>query len=270
MRTFIKTMAIKTMAVCAGVVAFPLAAEAAPQLLGVVATASPLKLQCGTGTCSVELTTFCMQSERETPDRHHVYTPHDLSVFRVLATDAEGRTQEVAIRSAKVRAERGYTASKIEFSVRDLEARGLTPKSITVKGGGVLVPMPVAGDDNPIRDGEVEHAIASLQPVADRVFKVHSTEYEAIKVVSRLLSEVPSRGRMTKQDRDNLWQNTFNESPRESVGTGMHRAADVLGYCQYRTSQGRFFSVRRCLEQRLDGMMMNINTDYWKAVKPGS
>ena len=50
----------------------------------------------------------------------------------------------------------------------------------------------------------------------------------------------------------------------------MHRAADVVGYCQYRTSQGRFFSVRRCLEQRLDGMMMNLNTDYWKAVKPGS
>ena len=47
-------------------------------------------------------------------------------------------------------------------------------------------------------------------------------------------------------------------------------AADVVGYCQYRTSQGRFFSVRRCLEQRLDGMMMNLNTDYWKAVKPGS
>lgn len=265
MRTFMKTMAV-----CAGVLAMPPAAEAAPQLLGLVATATPLKLQCDKGTCGVELTTFCMQPERETPDRHHVYTPHDLSVFRVLATDGEGRTVDVPVKSARISVERGYTASKIEFSVRDLEARGLIPKSITVAGGGVLVPMPVAGDDNPIRDGEVEHAIASLQPLADRVFKVHSTEYEAIKVVSRLLSEVPARGRLSKQDRDNLWRNTFNESPRESVGAGMNRAADVLGYCRNQTTEGLFFSVRSCLEQRLDGMMMNINTDYWKAVKPGS
>lgn len=260
----------KTFAVVLGVAALPFGAEAAPQLLGVVATASPLKLQCDTHTCAVELTTFCMQSERDTPQRDYVYSPHDLSVFKVLAQDSDGKMVDVPLKAAKVIAVRGYTASRFEFSVRDLAARGLSAKAIEVASGGVLVPMPVPGDDNPIRDGEVEHAVASLNPVAERIFKLHSTEFEAIRVVSRLLSETPVRGRMAKQQRENLWQDTFNESPRESIGAGMHRAADVLGYCQYRTSQGRFFSVRRCLEQRLDGMMMNINTDYWKAVKPGS
>ncbi|WNJ98276.1 hypothetical protein L2D14_10360 [Thalassospiraceae bacterium LMO-JJ14] len=260
----------KTFALVLGVAALPFGAEAAPQLLGVVATASPLKLQCDGNTCAVELTTFCMQSERKTPARDYAYSPHDLSVFKILVQDSDGKTAGVPLKAAKVIAVRGYTAARFEFSVRELAERGQSAKAIEVASGGVLVPMPVPGDDNPIRDGEVEHALASLNPVADRIFKLHSTEFEAIKVVSRLLSETPARGRMAKQQRENLWQDTFNENPRESVGSGMHRAADVLGYCQYRTSQGRFFSVRRCLEQRLDGMMMNINTDYWKAVKPGS
>ncbi|MBO6520940.1 MAG: hypothetical protein JJ900_06605 [Rhodospirillales bacterium] len=254
----------------AALLVMPAAAQAAPQLLGVIATSSPLKLQCSGGTCAVELSTFCMQAERDTPGRHYVYTPHDMSVFKVVAVDGNGKQAELPVTSAKVRAERGYTAARFEFSVRDLEGRQMTAKALTVAKGGVLVPMPVPGDPDPIREGEVEHALASLQPVADRIFKLHSTEFEAIKVVSRVLSEMPATGRLPKGDRENLWENVFDETPRESVGPGMHRAADVVGYCQYRTSQGRFFSVRRCLEQRLDGMMMNINTDYWKATKPGS
>ncbi len=260
----------KTFLAAAALMVLPLAANAAPQLLGVIATSSPLKLQCEGSTCAVELSTFCMQAERDTPDRHYVYTPHDMAVFKVVAHDADGNKTELALTAAKFRSERGYTAARMEFSVRDLKGRGLTATSLSVADGGVLVPMPVANDPDPIRDGEVEHALASLQPVADRIFKLHNTEFEAIKVVSRVLSETPAKGRLPKADRENLWENTFGETPRESVGPGMHRAADVVGYCQYRTSQGRFFSVRRCLEQRLDGMMMNINTDYWKATKPGS
>lgn len=260
----------KTIMAAAALAAFPITANAAPQLLGVIATSQPLKLECGAETCAVELSTFCLQSERDTPGRHYVYTPHDLSVFKIVAKNDAGETSELPLSAAKVRAERGYTAARIEFSVRDLRKSGLIAKSLRVADGGVLVPMPVAGDPNPIMEGEVEHAIASLQPVANKIFKLHSTEFEAIKVVSRVLSETPTAGRLKKQDRENLWQNTFGETARESIGPGMHRAADVVGYCQYRTSQGRFFSVRRCLEQRLDGMMMNLNTDYWKAVKPGS
>lgn len=260
----------KTVVVAFALIAMPTVVHAAPQLLGVIATASPLKLHCDGGTCSVELTTFCLQAERDTPDRHYVYSAHDLSVFRVVAEGAGGEITEVPVTSAKVSAERGYTSARLEFSVRDFAARGLSAKALKVAEGGILVPMPVAGDPNPIRDGEVEHAVASLQPVAEQIFKLHNTEFEAIKVVSRVLSETPVSGRLSKHDRSNLWQNTFGETARESVGSGMHRAADVVGYCQYRTSQGRFFSVRRCLEQRLDGMMMNINTDYWKAMKPGS
>ena len=245
-------------------------ADAAPQLLGVVASETPLRLQCGNGTCRTELSTFCMQAERDTPDRHYVYAAHDLSVFHVVARTGSGETVQVPLTAARLRSERGYTAAKIEFSDRALKAQGLTAIALGVDKGGILVPMPVAGDPDPIRDGEVDHAMASLQPVADKVFKQHGIELDAIRIMNRLLNETSEQGRMAKADRDNLWDNTFAESPREAMAGGMRSASGVLGYCQYRTDKGRFFSVRRCLEQRLDGMLMNINGAYWRAVKPGS
>jgi len=260
----------KTFIACLFSIGVVSTAEAAPQLLGVVASDAPLSLKCSAGTCRTELPTFCLQAARETPARDYIYTLHDKSLFRIVTKTTDGETVEVPLQAAKVKAVRGYTAAKIEFSVRDFQSRGLRPVALRIDKGSILVPMPVAGDPNPIGETEVADAAAALLPIADRVFKQHGIDFEAIKIANRVLNGTPEQGRMAKADRENLWQDTFGESARESVGAGMHRAADVVGYCQYRTSQGRFFSVRRCLEQRIDGMMMNINTDYWRAVKPGS
>ena len=246
------------------------ASHAAPQLLGIIATATPVKLHCDGDTCRTELSTICMQVHRDTPERHQPYQAYDLNVFSVVTKTQAGETVHIALDQASFRAERGYTATSIEFSMDTLKARGLTPIALSVTKGGVLIPTAVAGDPNPIMDGEAEQVFASLQPVADKVFKKHSTDFAAIQIVNRLMSETPDRGRMAKADRENLWSNTFGENARESSSVGMRRAADTYGYCQYRTKQGKFFSVRRCLEQRLDGMLMNINTDYWKATQPGS
>lgn len=257
-------------AACVIALGFAPAVHAAPQLLGVVATQAPLKFECEGGVCRADVSTFCMQAERETPDRHQGYSAHNPDVFRIVASTADGKLVRVALGNAQFASERGYTSTRVHIQTQWLTAQGLTPVGIEAGKGGVLVPTPMPGDANPIKPGEVEYAMASLQPVADKIFKKHGADYEAVQIVNRVLNEIPAKGRMAKNARDNLWENTFGETARESVGDAMHQAADVVGYCQVRTKQGRFFSVRRCLEQRLDGMLMNINTDYWQAVQPGS
>ena len=39
-------------------------ANAAPQMLGVVASAEPMPLRCEGGVCSIELSSFCLEKER--------------------------------------------------------------------------------------------------------------------------------------------------------------------------------------------------------------
>ena len=210
---------------------------AAPQLLSLVATAAPVKLHCDGEKCRTELSTICMQVHRDTPERHQAYQAHDLNVFSVVTKTQTGETVHIALDQASFKAGQGYTATSIEFSMDTLKARGLTPVALSVTKSGVLIPTAVAGDPNPIIDEEIEQVFASKLPVANEVFKKHSADFAAIQIVNRLMSETPERGRMAKADRENLWSNTFDENARESKSVGMRRAADTLGYCQYRTKQ---------------------------------
>lgn len=245
-------------------------AQAAPQLLGVVATAAPLKLHCEGTICQTEISTICLQADRDTPKRFQAYSAHNPSSFELRVTTSAQTEKSIALTNGSFKAIRGFTAVEVSIDVSELRAQGYEPTSLSVAQDGMLIPIVDASDPDPIRPEEILLAMASLKPAAENVFKKHGPEYEAIRLVNQLLNETPMKGRMAKADREQLWDDTFGESARESVGAGAHRAADVAGYCQYRTKQGRFFSVRRCLEQRLDGMIMNINTEYWRAVQPGS
>ena len=245
-------------------------AEAAPQLLGVVASSSPLRLHCDGDVCRTQISTICLQSHRDTPKRFQEYTAHDKSAFSLTVINSSNKEMDVPISKETFKSIRGYTAVEVSIDVAGLRAQGFEPTSLSVAKNGMLVPVPDVGDADPIVQEEIVYAMSSLKPTAEDVFKTHGPEYEAIRLVNRLLNETPMKGRMAKADREQLWENTFGESARESSGVGAHRAADITGYCQYRTKQGRFFSVRRCLEQRLDGMIMDINTEYWRAVQPGS
>jgi len=245
-------------------------AQAAPQLLGVVASSAPLRLHCEGDTCRAEISTICLQAHRETPERYQEYTAHDPSTFSMQVVNTNKDEISITLPTGDFQSIRGYTAVEVTIDITSLRAEGFEPISLSVAKDGMLVPVAVANDPDPIVDDEIVHAMASLKPAAEDVFKTHSPEYEAIRLVNRLINETPMKGRMAKADREQLWDNTFGENARESTGVGAHRAADVVGACQYRTKQGKFFSVRRCLEQRLDGMLMNINTEYWRAVQPGS
>lgn len=245
-------------------------AHAAPQLLGVVASSAPLNLHCEDDTCRTEISTICLQAHRETPERYQAYTAHDPSAFSLRVVNPNQDEISIPLPEGAFRSIRGYTAVEVTIDIASLRAGGFEPVSLSVTKHGMLIPVAVADDPDPIAQDEIVHAMTSLKPVAEDVFKTHSPEYEAIRLVNRLLNETPMKGRMAKADRDQLWDNTFGESARESSAVGAHRAADIVGYCQYRTKKGKFFSVRRCLEQRLDGMLMNINTEYWRAVQPGS
>ncbi len=245
-------------------------AAAAPQMLGVVAEGTPMQLHCVDGQCMTEISTICLQENRPTPERHHPYRAVDMSTFSVLAMDAAGREHLLPLRDATFRSERGYTAVTVSADLSGLADSGLTPVSLVAGPETAFIPVFDESDENPFSASEIEYVLGSLKPAAARVFSEHGTARDAISIVSKLVNAAPPSGRMTAERRASLWEDVMNGTPREAVGSGVKRAADVYGYCQYRTEQGRFFSVRRCLEQRLDSFLLDLNTVYWSSVKPGS
>lgn len=260
----------RMLAIAVSLVALPGIANAAPQLLGVVASDTPLKLNCADGICTADIPTFCLQAERETPAKGQVYTPNDADMFKVAARNDGGRTVLVPLPPAGFTSVRGYTTVRVAVPESAFTSQGLTPASVKVAVGGVLVPAAEVGDTNPIRDGEVAFAERDLQPKLTGIFERDLPNRDAIGVIVKLINQTPTHGRLARSERDTLWEDAVGGSPAQAVGVGQARAAGIYGACQYTVGKGRMFSLRRCLEYRLDTLMMDVNRDYWKAVQPGS
>ena len=69
-----------------------LSAQAAPQVLGLVATAEPVQMQCVRGTCSADLTTVCLQQRRASPAKGQRYLIHDADAMTAVGRTAEETT----------------------------------------------------------------------------------------------------------------------------------------------------------------------------------
>ncbi len=243
-------------------------AAAAPQILGVASAEDPIPLQCRDGVCAADVTTFCMQPHRDVPTPSTAYSPAG-GDFQIVLEDAAGKRHRRAAAEVRVTQVRGYTAATLAIAEDAFAAAGLRPVAVAVPRRAVLVPDAVAGDPDPIRADEVASALSVLKPLAEGVFAEHIETLQATTLINRLVNAAPAKGRMASTDRDGLWDRAIGDDPK-GAGPAGERARDVLGFCQQRTGAGAFFSVRRCLENRLDGMIMDINNSYWKALQPGS
>ena len=63
----------------------PLPAQAAPQILGLMASAEPVPMTCVDGTCTAELSSVCLQQQRPTPLTGTVYRPAKATQDRAKA-----------------------------------------------------------------------------------------------------------------------------------------------------------------------------------------
>lgn len=52
-------------------------AGAAPQILGVIASAGPVELRCDHRECGAQFTSYCLEQRRHSPDQGTPYYIHD-------------------------------------------------------------------------------------------------------------------------------------------------------------------------------------------------
>ncbi|MGH6933425.1 MAG: hypothetical protein ACREEE_13440, partial [Dongiaceae bacterium] len=89
-----RSIALLAGVACAAAMAMPsTAAQAAPQILGVVASNGvPTPLTCGEVDCSAHLSAFCLQQNRPAPSHGHPYTVAAGGDAALIATTSDGRT----------------------------------------------------------------------------------------------------------------------------------------------------------------------------------
>ena len=109
--------------------------QAAPQILGMVATATPVPLTCAHGRCSVEISAICLQQHRAVPEPNTAYLPTPETEITIIVTGRDGVQRSMAVGDkVEIRSLRGFTS--VSISLPEKLVRGLgRPRPRDWRGG---------------------------------------------------------------------------------------------------------------------------------------
>ena len=241
-------------------------AAAAPQILGVIASAEPVTLQCERGECGAEFTAFCIERYRKSPERGTAYYVHDPDTLAFDGVRRDGATVRLDLAGLlTITTERGYSAVRMSLPESVLERFDLASVRVRVGGDVTLIPDPVPGDPNPQTELDILLASGPLRTAAAVIVDRGGERADAARVVAHVINALPRRGRASGAARDRVWQAV---SP-PAAAPGYSLAREGFERCQSITLAG-MQSLRQCLGSLHDTLIGELNTRYWHALELGS
>lgn len=250
---------------------FPATANAAPQSLGLVATAEPVPMICGDDGCVAQLSSFCLQRDRKSPDYRTPYYVAGRTGLRLHLTDADGGHRTIPAQGlARLVSARGYTAIEASVSAGDMAALGALEISVEVGKLVTLFPEPVADDPNPITSAEEAFVKGQARRLAAGIFDSPGGLGDTIGILDRSINSVTGFSRLSDEDRRDLWSRVAGAPLGAAADIGTRRAAGVFSACLDDLARRMIFGLRNCLEGRRDELLIHANIQYWKDLETGS
>ncbi|MGH6717726.1 MAG: hypothetical protein ACREER_00285 [Alphaproteobacteria bacterium] len=225
----------------------PLPASAASQLLVVLPTDMPIPFTCDDATCTVEVTTYCLQQDRPAPKSGDAYLL--LGTSRPFAVvDAAGATVPL-VAAPTITASRTYVSIRLTVPAAAVAgARGLV-----IGDGAILAPVAVPGDPNPQTDVDM-----ALAPGL------------AVSVGARLVGEAPEIGVAIQVGRAaNAFAAGTPEAELAAAAAAGAEAGAVIAACRSLAERGGA-DLHACLRGRHDGIVSDVNLRFWRALAAGS
>ena len=246
-------------------------AQAEPQMLGVIQTASAVPLHCMGANCTAELTSICLHEERATPTSGYPYTAFNPDAIVVTGTRADGsRVKLAAADVLTFAAARGFHTVRVDVpeSVRDRHR--LVALSVKVEQPLTLVPGKTATDSsNPLTESDIEMGAGPMRATASAIVDRDSDAMHAGQVIARMIDALPRQGRADTETRAGLWDNAAASHVPNYSRTGVHKARTAYNRC-YRQTRIGDRNLRGCLAEAHDRLILDLNEEYWDAVKAGS
>jgi hypothetical protein len=250
---------------------FPGAAQAAPQSLGLVTTAQPVPMICSADGCVAQLSSFCLQRDRKSPNYRTPYYVAGGEGLWLHLTDADGGQRKMPAEGlARLVSTRGYTAVEAHISAVDLAALGAREISVEVGKLVTLFPETDANDPDPITAAEAAEVQGPIRQFAADIFESADGLGEAINILDRSINSIPEFTRLGDEERRGLWARVAGAPPGSELGDGARRAGLVFDACLDDLERQVVFGLRTCLQGRRDLELIRANQDYWAGLETGS
>lgn len=252
----------------AGLAAMTAAAVAAPQPLGLVATIEPVPLACDGAGCTAVLASFCLMQSRLPPEPGEAYRPAPGSEVRIVATRTDGRV-ETLDGAALLRfvAYTGYSSITVAIDRPALAtaAGGAVSEAIVEVGArATLLPLEVAGDPTPLNAEEIAMATGPWRQQAEDLFDKPNPRSDANRLVARAIGALPEDEKADGPAAHlAAWETALATPARAFTADGVALGRRMFAACQNTVAQSLRWTMRRCLEGRLDQEQRVINQEYW-------
>lgn len=248
--------------VAAAVVLFSLlpgTAWAAPQIMGLVATAEPAPMQCADGQCTALLSAFCLQEKRLPPDFHSAYLPADSGQVVLVVTAAEGRTTRMEAGGlVEFRSRYGYTAIEARLPLDRLDVIQPISLALEVRPRAALLPVARAGDPDPLTAAEIAIATGPWRLAAEAAMEGDADGAASARTAMRLINALPVAGDIQSDEREPLW--------RRVAGNPATPARLAFDACIRSVDQSIGYSLRKCLEERHEKLQVENTRDFWRSL----
>ena len=264
--------------VCAlGLGLFAGAADAGePQAL-LVAVQGEIALRCEAGECATDVTTICLQRDRDTPLPGTPYAPIEVAGARgaltLVGRDADGREVPLTSRvPVALSAARGHLAVKLSVAEDVRERFGIETLAVRFSGTVALAQVVSGNAPDASSRAELARALAALRPVAETVLSARSEEVAAAWVVHDVYNALP-RGRISSPaENGRAWvaarDGWRDRAPSPVAAGALVRAREAYEFCAapWRTN----IPLRSCLGHMHNELMQRVNDDYWRRTHVGS
>lgn len=239
---------------------------AAPQILGLLATAKPIPLSCAQGMCSAEFSAFCMQRHRRSPAAGTAYRAAKGTELTLIYTDQGGTKRSLsASNRVIIKAHRDFHVVRI--ALPESEIRGLGGRDLAIAVGALasLVPIAQPGDKVPLDKQEIAYITGPHRLAVAKAFSDDGESIVAVRTINRLINALP-QGRTPTKQRSDLWRKVIGDLPTQHTGAGLRWAAREFQFCKRWAGYG----LRDCLAEGHDHKALDLTKKAWKISEPGS
>lgn len=228
-----------------------------PQALGLVAAAEPVPMTCENGRCDTVVSAFCLQQHHRSPFPTDLYREAKKGDVRVVARTHTGVEILLPSEMLEFRPDPEYTAVRVSFTTSG--AVDIDPASVhlTIAPNTSLVPIGIASDT------ALETAISTHRRVATQFFENGDDRGKAVRLVNRLINELPRTAR-AETDIRNAALRRANQTERDPAIRRWVR--QLYHNCGKSAETSRRFTVRRCLVDWHHRSMSTTNKSFWAAL----
>ena len=243
--------------------------QAAPQILGVVASHGPIPLNCTNDGCRADLSTFCLQQSRDNPARGQIYSLAEGADIVLSGTNGLRRNVRLsATPYLKFATDRGFTAIEVTLPPEKLAELGLFEIAVDIGERVSLVPVAAANDSKPQTADEIAIATGTFREQGIEFFDRIGETGDAIRLANQMINALPARGRSINDSDGRVLEAAIaTDTGQVSSIEGIALVRLMYATCRAKVDVSHHFNnMRSCLEGAHDRLVANTNVDLWDSL----